>query len=82
MATYFKDDMLFKNTNDESIMDVAKDIAKIFITKGVNEGTITDVNAATACYVEFYNQAMQSLVVQREKEKQKELETSQNLNFR
>lgn len=82
MATYFKDDMLFKNTNDETIMDVAKDIAKIFITKGVNEGTITDVNAATACYVEFYNQATQSLIMQREREKQKELDTNRNLNFR
>lgn len=82
MATYFKDDMLFKNTNDEAIIDVAKDIAKIFITKGINEGTITDVNAATACYVEFYNQATQSLIMRREVEKKKEFETNQNLNFR
>ena len=75
MATFFKD------TNDDTIKRVAEDIAKAFITKGINEGTITDVNAATACYVEFYNQATQSLIMQREVEKQKEFETNQNLNF-
>lgn len=76
MTTYFKD------TNDDTMKKVAEDIAKSFITKGINDGTITDINAATACYVEFYNQAMQSLVVQRERDKQKEFETSKNLNFR
>ena len=76
MNTYFKD------VNDEELKKVAGDIAKTFITKGINEGTITDVNAATACYVEFYNQATQSLIMQREAEKQKEFETNSNLNFR
>lgn len=76
MTTYFKD------TSDDTMKKVAEDIAKSFITKGINDGTITDVNAATACYVEFYNHSVEALLMQRENEQKKEFERSQNLNFR
>ena len=49
MATFFKD------TNDDTIKRVAEDIAKAFITKGINDNQLTDINAAAACYVDFYN---------------------------
>lgn len=72
----------FKDTNDDTIKKIAEDISKSFINKGINDGTITDINTATACYVEFYNQATQSLLMQRENEKQKEFDTTRNLTFR
>lgn len=76
MATFFKD------TNDDTIKRVAEDIAKAFITKGINDNQLTDINAATACYVEFYNHSVEALLMQRENEQKKEFERSQNLSFR
>lgn len=76
MATFFK------YTNDDTIKRVAEDIAKAFITKGINDNQLTDINAAAACYVEFYNHSVEALLMQRENEQKKEFERSQNLSFR
>ncbi len=76
MTTYFKD------TSDDTMKKVAEDIAKSFITKGINDGTITDVNAATACYVQFYNQAMSSLIEQKKSEQNSIYSAMEHLNFR
>ena len=76
MATFFKD------TNDDTIKRVAEDIAQAFITKGINDNQLTDINAAAACYVEFYNHSVEALLMQRENEQKKEFERSQNLSFR
>ena len=76
MATFFKD------TNDDTIKSVAEDIAKAFITKGINDNQLTDINAAAACYVDFYNHSVEALLMQRENEQKKEFERSQNLSFR
>ena len=67
MATFFKD------TNDDTIKRVAEDIAKAFITKGINDNQLTDINAAAACYVEFYNHSVEALLMQRENNKKKNL---------
>ena len=67
MATFFKD------TNDDTIKRVAEDIAKAFITKGINDNQLTDINAAAACYVEFYNHSVEALLMQRENEQKKNL---------
>ena len=76
MATFFKD------TNDDTIKRVTEDIAKAFITKGINDNQLTDINAAAACYVDFYNHSVEALLMQRENEQKKEFERSQNLSFR
>lgn len=67
MATFFKD------TNDDTIKRVAEDIAKAFITKGINDNQLTDINAAAACYVDFYNHSVEALLMQRENEQKKNL---------
>lgn len=67
MATFFKD------TNDDTIKRVAEDIAKAFITKGINDNQLTDINAAAACYVEFYNHSVEALLMQRENEQKNNL---------
>ena len=67
MATFFKD------TNDDTIKRVAEDIAKAFITKGINDNQLTDINAAAACYVDFYNHSVEALLMQRENEQKNNL---------
>ena len=58
---------------------VDKDSKRIYI---FNDNQLTDINAAAACYVEFYNHSVEALLMQRENEQKKEFERSQNLSFR